>query len=114
MGTKGAKAGNIYSSLKSRGLIGGQGQDPSIKGMGSAAKFNSGLKKALEEGKISIFNVTEFAVWYNPIIKLPNDNTYLALNLAIEFLNDRKFKDDKIIDVRIENQIILNDWRISL
>jgi hypothetical protein len=29
-------------------------------------------------------------------------------------LNDRKFKDDKIIDARIENQIILNDWRISL
>jgi len=38
MGTKGAKAGNIYSSLKSRGLVGGQGQDPSIKGMGSPLK----------------------------------------------------------------------------
>jgi len=38
MGTKGAKAGNIYSSLKSRGLVGGQGQDPSIKGMGSPFK----------------------------------------------------------------------------
>jgi cell division protein FtsQ len=40
----------------------------------------------------------------NTIIKLPNDNINLALNLAIEFLNDHKF-----IDSRIKNQIILND-----
>jgi len=40
----------------------------------------------------------------NTIIKLPNDNINLVLNLAIEFLNDHKF-----IDARIQNQIILND-----
>ena len=40
----------------------------------------------------------------NTIIKLPSDNINLALNLAIEFLNDHKF-----IDARIKNQIILND-----
>ena len=40
----------------------------------------------------------------NTIIKLPNDNTNLAINLAIEFLDDHKF-----IDARIKNQIILND-----
>ncbi|WP_435087821.1 cell division protein FtsQ/DivIB [Candidatus Pelagibacter bacterium nBUS_29] len=40
----------------------------------------------------------------NTIIKLPNDNISLALNLVIEFLDDNKF-----IDARIENQIILND-----
>ena len=40
----------------------------------------------------------------NTIIKLPNDNINFALNLAIEFLNDNKF-----IDARIKNQIILND-----
>jgi cell division protein FtsQ len=40
----------------------------------------------------------------NTIIKLPNDNINLALNLAIEFLNDHK-----LIDARIKNQIILND-----
>ena len=40
----------------------------------------------------------------NTIIKLPIDNVYLALNLAIEFLSDHKF-----IDARIKNQIILND-----
>ena len=42
----------------------------------------------------------------NTIIKLPNDNISLALNLAIEFLENNKF-----IDTRIENQIILNDSR---
>jgi cell division protein FtsQ len=40
----------------------------------------------------------------NTIIKLPNENTNLALKLAIDFLDDNKF-----IDARIENQIILND-----
>ena len=40
----------------------------------------------------------------NTIIKLPNDNINLALNLSIEFLNDYK-----LIDARIQNQIILND-----
>ena len=38
------------------------------------------------------------------LIKLPNDDTNLALNLAIEFLDNNKF-----IDARIKNQIILND-----
>jgi len=40
----------------------------------------------------------------NTIIKLPNDNINLALNLAVEYLDG-----NKIIDARIENQIILND-----
>jgi len=51
MGTKGAKAGNIYSSLKSRGLVGTDGKDPMLN-LGSAAKFNAGLKKASADGKL--------------------------------------------------------------
>ena len=43
------------------------------------------------------------------IIKLPSDRTNLALNLAIEFLYDNKFNDNKIIDARIKSQIILDD-----
>ena len=43
----------------------------------------------------------------NTIIKLPNDNINLALNLAIEFLDENKY-----IDVRIKDQIILDDSRI--
>ncbi len=45
----------------------------------------------------------------NTIIKLPNENTNLALKLALEFLHTNEFKDNKIIDARIKNQIILND-----
>jgi len=45
----------------------------------------------------------------NIIIKLPKDNTNLALNLALEFLYKEEFKDIKMIDARIENQIILYD-----
>ena len=44
----------------------------------------------------------------NTVIKLPNDNIHLALNLALEFLNNENFKN-KIIDARIKNQIIVND-----
>jgi cell division protein FtsQ len=40
----------------------------------------------------------------NTIIKLPNENINLALKLAVDFLDDNKF-----IDARIKNQIILND-----
>ena len=40
------------------------------------------------------------------IIKLPNEDVSRALNLAIEFLDNNKF-----IDARIENQIILDDTR---
>jgi len=55
----------------------------------------------------------------NTIIKLPNYNIDHALNLSILFLNDKNFNDNKIIDARVENQIILDDrrnwfWNISL
>ncbi|WP_196228281.1 cell division protein FtsQ/DivIB [Candidatus Pelagibacter ubique] len=45
----------------------------------------------------------------NIVIKLPKDNTNLALNLALEFLYKEEFKDVKMIDARIKNQIILDD-----
>jgi len=45
----------------------------------------------------------------NIIIKLPKDNTNLALNLALEFLYKEEFKEVKMIDARIKNQIILDD-----
>ena len=98
-------------------------QLPFIFGNPDVIQFFS-IKKIIDQSKISYKEIKnlyffpsrrwDLELKDNTIIKLPNDNTYLALNLAIEFLNDRKFKDDKIIDARIENQIILNDWRISL
>tara|TARA_Y100000741_G_scaffold233570_1_gene178498 strand:+ start:163 stop:843 length:681 start_codon:yes stop_codon:yes gene_type:complete len=47
----------------------------------------------------------------NTVIKLPNENTNLALMLALDFLHKNDFKDEKIIDARIKNQIILDDRR---
>ena len=91
---------------------------PFIFGNPDVIQFFS-IKKIIDQSKISYKEIKnlyffpsrrwDLELRDNTIIKLPNDNTYLALNLAIEFLNDRKFKDDKIIDARIKNQIILND-----
>ena len=50
----------------------------------------------------------------NIIIKLPKDNTNLALNLALEFLYKQEFKDIKMIDARIKDQIILDDRKNQL
>ena len=72
------------------------------------------IKEIIDKSKISYTEIKNFYFFPskrwdlelidNTIIKLPNDNINLALNLAIEFLNDHKF-----IDARIKNQIILND-----
>jgi len=45
----------------------------------------------------------------NIIIKLSKDYVKESLQLAFEFLHNNDFRDIKIIDVRIKNQIILND-----
>ena len=45
----------------------------------------------------------------NVILKLSKDHTKLSLNQAFEILNDNNFKNLKVIDARIKNQIILND-----
>ena len=43
------------------------------------------------------------------IIKLSKDHPKNSLKFAFEFLHNNDFKDIKIIDARIKNQIILND-----
>ena len=45
----------------------------------------------------------------NRIIKLSQNFTKETLELVLEFLHDNDFKDNKIVDARIKNQIILND-----
>ena len=72
------------------------------------------IKEIIDKSKISYTDIKnlyffpskrwDLELIDNTIIKLPNDNINLALNLAIEFLNDHK-----LIDARIQNQIILND-----
>ena len=72
------------------------------------------IKEIIDKSKISYSEIKNLYYFQskrwdlelrdNTMIKLPNDNINLALNLAIEFLDVTKF-----IDARIENQIILND-----
>ena len=45
----------------------------------------------------------------NKILKLSKDHTRISLDQAFELLNDNNFKNIKVIDARIKNQIILND-----
>ena len=79
------------------------------------------IKEIIDKSKISYTEIKNLYFYpsrrwdlelrNNIIIKLPSDNISLALNLAIEFLDDNEFKNNKFIDARIENQIILNDSR---
>jgi len=72
------------------------------------------IKESIDKSKISYTEIKnlfffpskrwDLELIDNTIIKLPNNNINFALDLAIEFLNDNKF-----IDARIKNQIILND-----
>ena len=45
----------------------------------------------------------------NIILKLSKNHTRLSLDQAFKLLNDNNFKDIKVVDARIKNQIILND-----
>ena len=45
----------------------------------------------------------------NKILKLPEKFDQDSLDHLFEFTNDKKFKNIKIIDARIKNQIILNE-----
>ena len=72
------------------------------------------IKEVIDKSKISYTEIKnlyffpskrwDLELIDNTIIKLPDDNINLALNLVIEFLSDHKF-----IDARIKNQIIIND-----
>ena len=72
------------------------------------------IKEIIDKSKISFSEIKnlyffpskrwDLELRNNTIIKLPNDNVNLVLNLVMEFLDDNKF-----IDARIKNQIILND-----
>ena len=45
----------------------------------------------------------------NIILKLSKNNPMLSLDNAFEILNNQNFNNVKIIDARIDNQVILND-----
>ena len=72
------------------------------------------IKEIIDKSKISYTEIKnlyffpskrwDLELLDSTIIKLPNDNIGLALNVALEFIANNKF-----IDARIKNQIILND-----
>ena len=93
-------------------------QLPFIFGNPDIIEFFS-VKNIIDKSKISYSEIKnlyffpskrwDLELKNNTVIKLPNENTDLALKSAIEFLHNNELKDNKIIDARIKNQIILND-----
>ena len=77
------------------------------------------FKKIIDQSKISYDQIENLYFFSSKrwdimlknglIIKLPKDNVKDSLELTFEFLYNNNFKDIKIIDARIKNQIILND-----
>jgi cell division protein FtsQ len=77
------------------------------------------FKEIIDQSKIS-YNEIENLYFFsskrwdlelknNIIIKLSKNHTKESLELALEFLHSGEFRDIKMIDARIKNQIILND-----
>ncbi len=93
-------------------------QLPFIFGNPNIIEFFS-IKKIIDKSKISYAEIKnlyffpskrwDLELKNNTVIKLPSEKTNLALRSAVEFLHKNEFKDNKIIDARIKNQIILND-----
>ena len=116
-----SKNGKIYNLGSNGKLIENRysnNQLPFVFGNPEIIEFFN-IKKIIDESQIS-FGEIESLYFYlskrwdlelrnNIIIKLPNDNIKESLKLALEFLHNSEFKDIKIIDARIKNQIILND-----
>ena len=77
------------------------------------------LKKIIDQSKISYDEIKNLYFFSSKrwdlelrnttIIKLPGNNINNSLSTALKFLNGNDFKDVKVIDARIKNQIILND-----
>ena len=45
----------------------------------------------------------------NKILKLPKNDIKISLDRAFEFINDKNLTNNKLIDLRVKNQIILNE-----
>ena len=116
-----SKNGKIYDLASNGKLIENRHinrQLPFVFGNPEIVEFFN-IKKIIDESQISFEEIESLYFFLskrwdlklrnNIIIKLPNDNTKEGLKLVSEFLHNNEFKDIKIIDARIKNQIILND-----
>ena len=116
-----SKNGKIYDLASNGKLIENRHSNrqlPFVFGNPEIIEFFN-IKKIIDESQISFEEIESLYFFLskrwdlklrnNIIIKLPNDNTKESLKLVSEFLHNNEFKDIKIIDARIKNQIILND-----
>ena len=116
-----SKNGKIYDLASNGKLIENRHSNrqlPFVFGNPEIVEFFN-IKKIIDESQISFEEIESLYFFLskrwdlelrnNIIIRLPNDNIKESLKLASEFLHNNEFKDIKIIDARIKNQIILND-----
>ena len=116
-----SKNGKIYDLGSNGKLVENENSNnklPLVFGNPEIVEFFN-IKKIIDESQISFEEIESLYFFLskrwdlelrnNIIIKLPNDNIKESLKLASEFLHNNEFKDIKIIDARIKNQIILND-----
>ena len=116
-----SKNGKIYDLGSNGKLIENKysnNQLPFVFGNPEIIEFFN-IKKIIDESQISFEEIESLYFFLskrwdlelrnNTIIRLPNDNIKESLKLASEFLHNNEYKDIKIIDARIKNQIILND-----
>ena len=76
------------------------------------------LKNSIDKSKISYNQIKKLFFFQsnrwdlqlnnNIIIKLPKDNVIETINYAYDFLKSNTMIENKIIDVRVKNQIIVN------
>ena len=77
------------------------------------------LKKIIDESKFLNFEIENFYFYpskrwdielkNNIVLKLPKDDIKISLDYSFNFLKNNNFKNNKVIDARVKNQIILND-----
>ena len=122
---------NFLAKINSNGkifLVGSNGQLSDIKYLDKELPFIFGkpeinefieFTNVIKQSKFSINEIKnlyffpskrwDLELKNNKILKLSKDHTRISLDQAFELLNDTNFKNIKVIDARIKNQIILND-----
>ena len=125
------KKTNFLAKINNNGktfLIGTNGKLSDIKFLDKELPFIFGKPRidefikftyVIEQSKLSLNQVKnlyffpskrwDLELKNNVILKLSKDHTKLSLDQAFELINDKNFKDIKVVDARIKNQIILND-----
>lgn len=116
---------NINSKIL---IIGSNGKISDIKSTNLELPFIFGnpkiedflkFKKIIDKSKISYEEIKnlyyfkskrwDIKLKNNTLLKLPKHNIKTSIDNAFEFIGNENFKDSKIIDARILNQIIIND-----